>query len=221
MNELLDRYGDQMRLPEGPDRYLALVIHLGVGKAFKTFHAVGRLCFEGFGPEALILVRSNINLLINLAYILLHQEPAEAAKNFWAYSFTERERYLQRAHGVPGVPSGPPMPMEEIKRRAMLWPTKINDRAKAGKVPPMYYEQGYKLFSSLEHSDTVALLGYVDDWSEAGPIVEGASGRDVDLALTYNFQVIVDLLEFLMQYLKVPADDIRRRIGELSRELYQ
>jgi hypothetical protein len=167
-------------------------------------------------------VRSNINLLINLAYILFHRDPSDAAKNFWAYSFRERERYLHRAHGVPEVPSGPPMPIEEINRRVGLWPTKISDRAKAGKLPPMYYEQGYKLFSSLEHSDPIALLGYVEDWdTEVGPTIEGASGRDIDLALTYNSQVVADLLEFLIQHLKVPADDIRRRIGELSKELYR
>jgi len=114
------------------------------------------------------------------------------------------------------------MPIEEINRRVGLWPTKISDRAKAGKLPPMYYEQGYKLFSSLEHSDPIALLGYVEDWdTEVGPTIEGASGRDIDLALTYNSQVVADLLEFLIQHLKVPADDIRRRIGELSKELYR
>ncbi len=220
MDEVLDRYADKMRVPEGDQRYLALIIHLSLGKAFKTFHAVGLLCREGFGPDALILVRSNINLLINVSYILFHQNPEDAAKYFWAFSYKERERYLKSAHGLPAVPSGPPMSIEEINQRADLWPKSIKDRASAGKVPQFHYIQGYALYSSLEHSDTSALLGYISEWNEDGPTIEGASERDVDLALTHNFQVIADLLNFLFQYLKVPADDFRQRIEESSRELY-
>jgi len=64
------------------------------GKASKTFIATLELSFLGYGDDALILLRSNINLLINLAFIL-RKEPVQRAGDFIAYSYLEQKKYLE------------------------------------------------------------------------------------------------------------------------------
>ncbi|KFI23944.1 hypothetical protein [Nitrosococcus oceani] len=67
INEIIDQHGDKLELRDGEERDLSLLVASAFfGKAQKTFQAVIRLCALGFGEDALILVRSNINLLINI-----------------------------------------------------------------------------------------------------------------------------------------------------------
>ena len=44
-------------------------------------------------------MRANVNLLINLRYILAAPDPTERVKNFIAYSYSERERLLRDGYG--------------------------------------------------------------------------------------------------------------------------
>ncbi len=75
-----------------------------LGKALKTFQGVHELCLTGWGEDALILLRSNVNLLINLGFILSDPEPSQRADDFIAFSYLERVKYLKTAHGVEKPP---------------------------------------------------------------------------------------------------------------------
>src|SRR6266511_3305462 len=67
IDEILERHSDALKEREGEESDLSrLVAGLCFGKAHKTFHAIIRLCALGFGEDAAILLRSNINLLINI-----------------------------------------------------------------------------------------------------------------------------------------------------------
>lgn len=97
---LLERYGDALKTRDEEEKdYLSrLVAGFCFAKAHKTFHATQRLCALGFGEDAALLLRSNINLLINMYFILKNDNPVERCKEFIDYSIIERQHYLDSAH---------------------------------------------------------------------------------------------------------------------------
>ena len=100
IDEILERHGDALKEREGEGRDLSrLVGGFCFGKAHKTFQAIIRLCALGFGEDAATLLRSNINLLINIYFILNNANPIERCDEFIAYSIYERMKYIDNAHG--------------------------------------------------------------------------------------------------------------------------
>src|SRR3989338_4905478 len=93
VNEILDRHEHKLKVKDGEERDLSLLISASFGKGLKTFQAISRLCALGYGEDAIILLRSNVNLLINTRFILSDKNPAERAKEFIAYSVKERLKY--------------------------------------------------------------------------------------------------------------------------------
>ena len=84
----LDQLGDyinsvlsseDMRIRDGREQDLSLLVVAALGKGLKTFQAISNLCLLGRGEGALVLLRSNVNLLINLAYIRSADEPVDRA----------------------------------------------------------------------------------------------------------------------------------------------
>jgi Family of unknown function (DUF5677) len=120
INRVLNR--EEIRLHDG-DRQgdLSLIVSASLAKAMKTFAAVRDLCYLGWGEDALVLVRSNVNLLINLGYILGDSEPVERAQDFIAFSYLERVRYLRTAHGVEEAPATPLDDPATLQKRAERW----------------------------------------------------------------------------------------------------
>src|SRR5262249_53919759 len=98
MNDIIDQHSDKLKLRDGEERDLSLLLIGSFGKTQKTFQAVMRLCALGYGEDALVLVRSNINLLINMLFILADNEPVKSVKQFKAYSLQERSKYLDVAY---------------------------------------------------------------------------------------------------------------------------
>src|SRR5262250_1814483 len=100
INAFLDQHEDLMEFRrDDTTRDVGMVVVASFGKALKTFQAIGRLCASGYGEDALLLVRANVNLMINLRYILSAPDPTERVKNFIAYSYAERERLLKHGYG--------------------------------------------------------------------------------------------------------------------------
>lgn len=112
INEIIDTEALKLKKEHGP--VLSLVIALSFGKALKTLQAIDRLCLMGYGEDALVLLRSNVNLLINTAYILSGPDPTERAKDFLAYSVRERVKFLKNTYQ-----QAPPwqLPMRRMKSR--------------------------------------------------------------------------------------------------------
>src|SRR5687767_5380058 len=100
VNEVLDREETRMRVRDGPDRFLSLVMAGALGRGMKSFQAVQRLCLLGFGEDAMVVLRSQVNLLINLAYIGGDPEPRERAADFTSYSYQKQQKYLTEVHGT-------------------------------------------------------------------------------------------------------------------------
>lgn len=210
INEVLKEHEAALKVKPGAERNLSLVVVTGFGKGMKTSQAILRLCLLGYGEDALILLRSNANLLINLAYILEDPNPTERAADFLAYSYKKRAQYIRLAHGVESPPWPSPVPEGEVERRADSW-GKLSIEAKACKVgiDRLHYTKGYRFYSSFEHSEAFALNDYIDDWNEIGPVIGSQEdSKYVSIALLHNFAVTADLLLQLCRFYKIERPDI-------------
>jgi hypothetical protein len=196
INEILDAHPDKFQMWDGDERALSLLVASALGKGMKTFQAVIRLCALGYGEDALILIRSNINLLINIAYILAAQNPSERAKYF----------RLARREQQPPWP--PPVSPAEVKQRAKAWQD-ISLAQRADMGFQWHYTQGYRLYSSLEHSDAWGLNEYMQVGDEIGPqIGSEESDKLVDLALMHNYCVLADLLLIVCKFFGIDRPDL-------------
>ena len=222
VNEILNGHRDKLKLKEGEDRDLSLLVAASLGKGLKTFQAIARLCALGFGEDAMVLLRSNVNLLINTRFILSGEQPVERAKEFIAYSIKERLKYLDVAHEGRRPEWAERLNLEEMERDASKW-SQTNIEIRAKRVPEFHYTQGYRLYSSIEHSDAMALNAYITEWNETGPrIASGPSDAFIGVALVHSFGVMADLVLVVMDYFGIERPDIvetlKRTWAELGQE---
>jgi Family of unknown function (DUF5677) len=212
INEILDTHPDKLQMRDGDERDLSLLVASALGKGLKTFQAVIRLCALGYGEDALILIRSTINLLINIAYILAAQNPSERVKDFLAFSYQERAKYFRLARGDQQPPWPPPVSPTEVKQRAKAWQDiSLAQRADVGFQ--WHYTQGYRLYSSLEHADAWGLNEYMQVGDEIGPqIGSEESDKLVDLALMHNYCVLADLLLIVCKFFGIDRPDLFAKI---------
>jgi hypothetical protein len=211
-NDLLGR--NTIRLRDGQED-LSLLVGASLALALKTFSAVRDLSFLGWGEDALVLVRSNVNLLINLGYILNDPNPLERADDFIAYSYLERVKYQQTAHGIAMSPWTPRDDPATMQMRAKRWKdVSIRDRTEG--VPEFHYTKGYTLYSSFEHSDAIALNGYIAAWDSVGPRVNAAPSDDcVTIALGHNVMVLADVISLFALHFGLTEKDVFDQIQEV------
>jgi hypothetical protein len=222
INEIIDQHSDKLKLRDGEERDLSLLIIASFfGKAQKTFQAVRSLCALGYGEDALILIRSNINLLINISFVLTANDPIIRAKEFTAYSIQERSKYLDAAHGGEHPEWMKKLNMAEIKELAKQWETKIKTRAES--MPSLaslfHYQQGYRFYSSIEHSDVMAISGYIQDRDKPNYRVTGPSDEYVGIALAHNFFAMADLFAIVLDYFGIQRPDIGEKLTAAWRAL--
>ncbi len=219
MNEVIDRYEGSIKLRENqPERDLDLLVAAMQAKAGKTFQAVLQLCCLGFGEDALILLRSNVNLMINLLYIL-SGDAAQRAGDFIAFSHYQQEKYLRTAHGVR--PSwADKLDWKEINKRAAEWKKlTIESRAKKAKSS-FHYDIGYRFYSSVEHGDAWAVDRYVVEWNEDGPKISSEpSDQYVRIALVHNFLVMANIFLAFCSHFKIDIQNITAKLDETWKEL--
>jgi hypothetical protein len=187
---------------------LSVVVGTSLTKSIKTFEGIRTLCLLGWGEDALVLLRSNVNLCINLGYIISDAEPVERAADFIAFSCQERERYLKTALGVERPARSSPMTDEERKTRAKRWAA-VGIAARAQRTSSFHYILGYTLYSSFEHSDAAALDTYITDWDEVGPHAH-ASPRDdhLRIALPHSVIVLADVLRLFCKHFDIDRPDV-------------
>jgi hypothetical protein len=212
VNEIFD--DASIKLRGADERDLSLLVGAALGKVLKTFDGVHDLCIKGWGEDALILLRSNVNMLIDLGYILRDPNPAERASDFIAFSAVERAKYLQNAHGAK-PPWASMMTAAEQKMRADRWRS-VNIKERAERVPKSHYTIGYAFYSSIEHSDAMALNGYIPKWDEEGPNINAGPNDDhVAVALGHNMMVLADVLTLFCDYYRIERPDVMARIKDL------
>ena len=211
LNEVIDTESLTWRHKPDEPALLFLVVSAAFGKALKTFQAIERLCVLGYGEDALIILRSNVNLLINTANILSAPDPHDRVRDFLAYALHERRRFLKGTYNI-ALPWTPPFSDEEIESRAKQWGT-IADRAKS--TTPFHYFEGYKLYSSFEHSDAFALDNYFTDWNERGPMIHSTeSDTNVGLAIGHSYGVMADIFTMVLRFFRIDRPDIERELRE-------
>jgi uncharacterized protein DUF5677 len=215
INAFLDQHEELMEFRrDDATRDLGLIVVASFGKALKTFQAIGRLAVFGYGEDALVLVRTNVNLLINLNYVLSAPDPTERVKDFIAYSYTERVHLVKDAYGetLQWKPDG--MSDEEIKERTVQW-KKVGIAERARGAPPLHYLRGYKLYSSFEHSDALALDTYATIHEDGFILIEaGERDEHVGMALLHSWSVMAEVLVSVGRYLRVEIPDTKREFEE-------
>lgn len=172
------------------------------GKAGKTFTAILELSFLGYGEDALVLLRSNINLMINLAFIL-KENPVERAGDFIAYSHLEQKKYVE-LHSEEKPDWFEKVNWNQCEQRAESW-LKTNIRRRAEEVKESFhYEAGYRFYSSVEHSDAWALSNYLEGKGSGTLRVNSApSDKYVSLALEHNFAVMATVLYKMCEHFSI------------------
>jgi hypothetical protein len=82
-------------------------------------------------------------------------------------------------------------------------------------VPEFHYQTGYKLYSSFEHSDAMALDGYIEE-QDAGPRVDpGSTDAHVEVALSHSLIVLADILMLYSRHFEIDRPDATDAIAGL------
>jgi hypothetical protein len=93
---------------------------------------------------------------------------------------------------------------------------------RAERVAQFHYTQGYRFYSSMEHTDAMALNSYITEWNEIGPkIGSGPSDDYIGIALVHSFHVMADLLVAVLQYFGIDRPDVLHKLEQASSELCQ
>lgn len=80
---------------------------------------------------------------------------------------------------------------------------------------------GYRFYSSIEHSDVLALSGYFGDEDEDSMmILSEPSDSHVALVLGHSFAVMADILECVCRYFNVDEPQIFDRVRRASEALF-
>jgi hypothetical protein len=215
VNRVLDEEGAKIHVRGGSDRLLSGIIGPLLGKAMKTFQAIERLCLLGFGEDAAVLLRSNVNLLVNLAYIVSDSSPNDRAREFVADAWLRYTKFMKEVFSVDVDPKQNPLPGDDLKSLAERWrKVSIGDRAK--KLPSHHYKTGYKFYSGIEHSDAIAAVGYLSDWDEAGPKIDsGPSDSHLTVVLMHSAEVMATVLDYVCRYWGIERPDIFEKLNQL------
>src|SRR5581483_1740128 len=200
INRVLDERGE-LQLRDGEED-ISQFIAAAFGKACKTTQAIVRLCLLDYGEDAVVLLRTNLNVLIDAAYFLA-EDRADRFKKFLAHSYEERAKMFREGYAEP--PPWPPPFGDETKRLAKAWGS-IKDRASA--LPEglrlLHYSQGYRLYSAIEHSDAWGLSDYLTPPQESGWVAGSEEGdRHLDLVLAHAWRVLADLFSLFCQYFDI------------------
>jgi hypothetical protein len=220
MTTVLEKYRDIIRLRgDVAEKDLDLAVSAMFVKAEKTFEAVLELCCCGFGEDALTLLRSNINLMINFYYILAEDSVARASA-FIAHGHYEQKKYLQSSEGA--MPKDmEQLNWEKIDKYAAEWKN-VSIKTKAKKANQLYhYNIGYRFYSSIEHSDGWALSRYIETWDEKGPKLRGEpSDTLIDIALPHNFWVMSNIFLGFCSHFKIEEPAVMRELDDNWQPLF-
>ena len=216
IDQVLAGVGGGFAFKRGRGEDVSIIAGASFFKGLRTFKAAKTLALFGFGTEALLLIRSNINLLINVDWILSSDNPTEAAEQFVAYSYLENRKF---GRGI-GLHTQPESEEDKsIRDKAAAW-GKLTIAKRAERSREFHYKVGYRQYSAVDHSDSSGLIRYIRAWKRNEIEVDyDPSDEDVILALEHNIAVMADLLVSTCDFFKVPTGDLRNRIWALTEQL--
>lgn len=169
--------------------YLKTLLYLQIVKIHTTFGATIELIKKGYGIDAMILVRSMLNNLINCAWTM-EKKHKTRAKKFIKYNFVIRKKWLDIARKYPTqrehfkrVLGEEKEIISSYKKVEKLFKKDLNkwsgitilQMAKESEKE-WDYDFVYALASSLEHSDVQSLNQYVENIDEAQKLFKFRGG---------------------------------------------
>lgn len=181
-----------------------MVVAVLFTKGYKSFNAVRILAEKGCGEDAYIIVRSLINLSIDLAYIRQDSSGVRALDWFFAggkAALTLLERLGEK----------PKKETAFILERAKAWRSvNIAEKAKITGATS-FYKLGYHDGSSYEHSDSVIFATYGTAHEHGVQFYPWPRAQLVDHSLKSAFVVFLAVLDEWALTFEIESE----RFGEL------
>lgn len=218
--------------------YHKTLFYLQVIKLHTSFGAVIELIKRGYGIDAMILVRSMLNNLINCMWIMDRKQKTRA-KKFINYNFVLRNKSLDIAKKYPNqldhfkkVTDEEDEIVSSYKKVAGQFKTNLNrwsgisihQMAKETKRE-WDYDFVYALASSLEHSDIQSLNQYIesiDDTQKLLKFTGGPSTRYINESGITSIKYMGNGLELFIKIFKLKKSYLRRLLkfaAEISTSL--
>lgn len=206
--------------------YLKTLLYLQIVKMHTSFGATIELIKKGYGIDAMILVRSTLNNLINCAWIMERKQKTRA-KKFIKYNFIIRKKSLDLAKKYPAHLNHFKKILEEgkevissykkvkklFKKDFNKWSgITISQMAKESKKE-WDYDFVYSLASSLEHSDVQSLNQYIEGIDDAQKLFKfrgGPSTRYINESGITAIKYMGSGLELLIMAFKLKKRYLKR-----------
>jgi len=86
---------------------------------------------------------------------------------------------------------------------------RVSIETRAQRIPEHHYQTGYRFYSGIDHSDALAVGGYLGEEDDAGRKIEsGPSDSHVEAVLAHSADVMANILDFVCRYWKIERQDI-------------
>lgn len=196
-------------LKSDKDRFAAFCL----GKAYKTHDAILSLCKQGLGQDAAMLVRSLVDLLITLLYIL-KDSTDKTMHRYIAHDWIIRKKMYARFKDDPKAKEAfeerklNPKPNDNspefVEEQAKLaqekykfgnnWSGKNIREMAVGVSREQMYDTVFRLQSQLSHTNPRAVNEYVSEIDSEFVIEIGSSERWIDEALVSTFDCYYNIV---------------------------
>jgi len=208
-----------------------------VGKAYKTHGALLLLCEQGYGQDAAILVRSLIDLLITLLYIL-EDSTNKRIQRYFAYDWILRKKMFDYGKTKPEIlkllearnanPKSKDNTLKEIEEQAKLaqekykygrdWSDKnIREMAEFVDKKDLYLTI-YRLQSQLMHTAPRTMNEYIKDNGKGYTIEVGQNDRWVEDTLVVAFDCMYNIVG---QYDKLLHLGYAKQLDDIAKRYLQ
>jgi hypothetical protein len=188
-------------------------------KGWKTIHAIRLLAEQGYGQDALILLRSLVNLTIDLAYICA-SEPEKRVAQWIAYAQMNRRRLASEVGR--NLPEEAAVDWKKIEHQSHTWDgLKLKGRADSAGLQN-FYGKMYRFGSMFEHPDAWGASTYIEENQkgvtlnvEPSPLLTCSAIGGSLLCLGVAIECLGKFFEFDFG---AHFDRLRRLLEALSRE---
>ncbi len=198
------------------NNYSLTLFYLQIVKLHTSFGGSIELIKKGYGVDAMIIVRSMLNNLINCKWIMSSKQKTKA-KNFIKYNFVLRKRFLDIAKEYPKQKSHFLKILTEekeiissYKKVEELFTKDINKwsgisikrMAKEANLG-WDYDFIYNLASSLEHSDITSLNQHIESIDDANKLFRFKGGPSTSYIMESGIAAIKYMGEGTELFIKV------------------
>ena len=214
--------------------YLKILFYLQLVKIHTTYGATIELIKKGYGMDAMVLVRTMLNNLINCVWIMTKKQKTRA-KRFINYNFVIRKKFLEIVKKYPNdlnyfqkiineekqINLGYKKVEKYFKKDINRWPgMTIYQMAKETKLE-WDYDFVYGLASSLEHSDINSLNHYMEEFSDAQKLFKfrgGPSANYVNQSGITAIKYMGNGLELFVKSFKL-KNNYKKRLLKFAAEI--